>query len=175
MNKIFFLYIYIIICSACATSPSYQDTYRPNTIAVKKSYSNYVGKMPQAKGRTPISFYWPINGKIVNKFGENVNSVLNKGVNVRGDLNQFVKAAADGRIVFASYLKGWGETLIIEHPYSFYTVYANLANLSVKEGFLVKQGDSLGKVVAGGSKTNQILHFEIRKRYVPQDPLMYLK
>ncbi|MBD3264056.1 MAG: peptidoglycan DD-metalloendopeptidase family protein, partial [Candidatus Omnitrophica bacterium] len=84
-----------------------------------------------------------------------------------------VKASAEGKVVFLGYIKGWGETLMIQHTSSLYTIYANLDNVSVKEGSFTKKNDTIASV-ASGKNGNQILHFEIRKNCIPQNPLKYI-
>lgn len=122
------------------------------------------------------NFYWPIKGEVINYFGDFVSNVVNKGIDIkvekegRGD----VFACADGQIVFENYLKGWGNTLILKHPDSFYTIYANIVNTTVKEGRTVKAKETLGNVPVG-SAGNRVFHFEIRRKNLALDPLKYLR
>ena len=119
-------------------------------------------------------FIWPLNGEVINHFGQSVNNSINRGLNIRvasGDRQ--VRAAASGTIVFSDYLKGWGKTVILKHSSDFYTVYAHLDNTLLKEGSCGSQGDVIGQV-ASARDGSFVLHFEIRKRYIPQDPSKYL-
>lgn len=119
-------------------------------------------------------FFWPLEGEIINFFGEDVDNTINRGLNIKVALsNRQVKASAEGKVVFANYLKGWGETIILKHDSNFYTIYANLEKAEVKEGVSVKKQQVIGKVAAG-KNGNHILHFEIRRRHIPEDPLKYL-
>ena len=117
-----------------------------------------------------LSFQWPLEGNILNFFGENVNNVTNKGINIRTNNNASVKASEEGEVVFSGYLKGWGDTLMLKHDHDYYTIYANLAQASITEGTDVKRGEAIGKIAS-----NNALHFEIRKNHLPQDPLKLLK
>jgi murein DD-endopeptidase MepM/ murein hydrolase activator NlpD len=119
------------------------------------------------------SFAWPLKGEIVNFFGENINNVINKGINIKVDLEGEVKAAEDGVVIFSNYLKGWGKTVVIKHPEYFYTIYAHLKEVFFKEGEYVKRGEVIGKVGQDVSG-NFILHFEIRKHFLAENPLRYL-
>ena len=130
--------------------------------------------MKVTTSRSKTSFSWPTNGEVINYFGENINNLANKGVNIRTNKEEDVRAAYGGEIVFANYLKGWGDTVIVEHPDRFHTIYANLKSISIKEGKKIRKNDLMGKV-APTSKGNYILHFEIRKQNIPQDPLQYLR
>jgi len=119
------------------------------------------------------SFIWPVEGEIVNFFNENVDNSANKGLNIKTTSDHNVKASLKGEVVFANYLKGWGKTIVLKHGSDFYTVYANLDDALIKENTHALKGQVIGKV-ASGKGLNHILHFEIRKKYIPQDPLKYL-
>lgn len=119
-------------------------------------------------------FVWPVNGEIVNFFGEEINDSINNGINIKTNPNESVRSAADGEVIFCNYLKGWGQTIILEHPNRFYTIYANLATVTTKEGSRINKNVAIGKV-APADKGDYVFHFEIRKNYVPQDPVRYLR
>lgn len=119
-------------------------------------------------------FLWPVEGKVINFFGENVDGICNNGINIAtASNNTNVKAAAAGTVIFANKLKGWGTTIIIKHYPNTYTVYANLDESAVSEGQNVSKGANIAKV-ATGKYGNYVLHFEIREKSVPSDPLKYL-
>jgi septal ring factor EnvC (AmiA/AmiB activator) len=120
------------------------------------------------------TFIWPVRGHIISQFGANLNGLANDGLNIRTENDESVKAANDGEVVFADYLKGWGQTIILQHSNNFYTVYANLKNVSAHEGNHVKKGDAIAQVALSNG-LDPVLHFEIRKNYEPSNPLRYLK
>jgi len=124
--------------------------------------------------KTTSLFSWPIKGEVINFFGENVDNTVNKGLNIKADsIDRKVNAASEGHVVFCDNLKGWGKTIILKHGLNFYTIYANLDNTTVVEGNFTKKGQVIGRV-ASGKDGNYILHFEIRKNHIPQDPLRYM-
>lgn len=130
--------------------------------------------IPAHYSRRSGPFLWPVNGEVINFFNENVDNAINKGLNIKvnsGDKN--IIASADGKVIFSNDLKGWGKTIILQHPSNVYTVYANLNCILIKEGSFVKKKQVIGEV-ACGKNNNHILHFEIRKKYIPQNPLNYL-
>jgi murein DD-endopeptidase MepM/ murein hydrolase activator NlpD len=124
------------------------------------------------RGKSP-SFVWPLKGEIINLFGERVNNVVNKGINIKTDNDKKVKAAEKGKVVFSNYLKGWGKTLILKHRGGFYTVYANLKETFIDEGLFVKKGEVIGSV-GSDDNTESIFHFEIRRHHLAENPLKYL-
>jgi murein DD-endopeptidase MepM/ murein hydrolase activator NlpD len=130
--------------------------------------------LPITRKISSVSFSWPVEGKIISFFGENIDNFVNKGVNILvSPENKKVKASADGKVVFCNDLKGWGKTIVLKHTSDLYTVYANLDTVSAKEGVHAKSGQIIGET-ASSKGGNYIFHFEIRKRHIPQDPLVYL-
>lgn len=154
---------------------SVEKIMRQNNIS--SPYNLKVGQkifIPRYSLSKSISFTWPLEGNVINYFNEYVDSTLNRGVNIQASSgNREAKAAAQGQVVFASSLKGWGKTVILKHDSGLYTIYANLDNTTVKDGESAKKGETLG-MVAAGKTGNYILHFEVRKKHIPEDPLKYL-
>jgi len=125
--------------------------------------------------RNKILFLWPVQGKIVNYFGENVNNKKNKGIEIQTKENTYVHASANGKVTFSNYIKGYGKTIIIKHYNDISTVYTNLSKLLVKDGDYVKKGQIIAKAGKDLHRGINLLHFEIRKGYKAQNPLVYLK
>ncbi|WP_338862944.1 peptidoglycan DD-metalloendopeptidase family protein [Mycetohabitans rhizoxinica] len=117
-----------------------------------------------------LNFAWPVRGPVLNSFDE----AKNKGVNIGGALGAPVKAAADGRVVYAGNgLRGYGNLIIIKHNATYLTAYAHNRTLLVKEGDPVTQGQTIAEM--GGSDADKVmLHFEVRKQGKPVDPMKYL-
>ena len=154
---------------------SVERIMRENNIS--SPYNLKVGQkifIPRYQSTTGKDFLWPIKGDIVNYFNESVDSSLNRGLNIQATAsNKEVKASAQGKVAFSNPLKGWGKTIILKHSSSLYTVYANLEETSVREGSTVGKGEIIG-MVSSGKNESYILHFEVRKRNIPEDPLKYL-
>jgi len=154
---------------------SVERIMRENNIS--SPYNLQVGKrifIPRYQSKTNKGFLWPIKGNIINYFNENVDSSLNRGINIQATLeNREVKASAQGRVAFSNPLKGWGKTIILKHDSNLYTVYANLDKTSVTPGSNVSAGEALG-TIASGKNGSYVLHFEVRKKNIPEDPLKYL-
>ena len=114
-------------------------------------------------------FIWPVDGKIICRFGE----LGNKGIDIIVEPGIDVVASADGEVVFVGNTKKYDETIIIKHPSNIYTVYAHDIEIKVKNGQKVKKGKSIGRVKAGTQKKRYI-HFEIIIDGINVDPLNYL-
>jgi len=113
---------------------------------------------------------WPAKGKVIDGF----NETRNKGIDIGGAEGEAVLAASDGDIVYVgSGLRMYGNLVIIKHNDDFISAYAHNKQILVKQGQPVRRGQriaDLGKTDDGQSK----LHFEIRYRGKPVDPIKYL-
>lgn len=124
------------------------------------------------KNEVAIDWQWPVNGKVVRDFSAAGNG--NKGVDIVGDYNQPVYAAAGGQVVYSgSGLRGYGNLIIIKHNELFLSAYAHNNRLLVKEGETLKKGTQIATMGNSDSDT-VMLHFEIRRDGKPVDPLSFL-
>ncbi len=118
-----------------------------------------------------IDWVWPASGPLLARFG---NADADKGINIGGQRDQPVYAAAAGKIVYSgSGLHGYGKLVIIKHNAIYLTAYAHNDQLLVKEGQTVSRGQKIAEM--GDSDADRVeLHFEVRKMGKPVDPLIYL-
>jgi len=121
---------------------------------------------------------WPVSqGKIVGRFGNQQHPVLktvtqNTGIDIAVAAGTNVVAVARGRVSKISWLPSFGNLLILDHSRGYRTVYAHLSEISVTEGQILEEGTVLGK--SGESLGGQVLHFEIWKDRLKQDPEVWL-
>ncbi len=117
-----------------------------------------------------IKFAWPAQGQLIAPFSESSN----KGINIGGAAGDPVKAAADGRVVYAGNgLRGYGNLIIIKHDATYLTAYAHNRALMVKEGDSVTKGQKIAEM--GSTDAPRVmLHFEVRQQGKPVDPMKYL-
>lgn len=125
------------------------------------------------------SYRWPLPGysNITSKFGMRYifgawsmhNGIDISGGNVYG---KPIVAADAGRVASAVYgTGGYGYYVILDHGNNNWTVYAHMSAIAVKQGDYVMQGTTLGYVGSTGQSTGPHLHFEIRIKGTPVDPL----
>ncbi len=134
-------------------------------------------KVPRAQPATVTQsgWQWPLQGKVVQPFSLAKKSV-NKGIDIAGKVGQTVYAAAAGKVVFAGAGAGGlgnGQMLMIEVKRNLLTVYAHNQKLWVRQGQKVR----LGQAIAQLGKMHQqpvTLHFEVRVKGQPVNPLSYL-
>lgn len=120
-------------------------------------------------------FVWPISGNVLKGFGTGADGIRNDGVNIAASHGADVKAAAGGEVVYAgSELAGFGNLVLIRHPGGWVTAYAHSDALKVKEGDLVKQGQTIATAGKTGNAGQTQVHFELRKGKEPVDPALHL-
>ncbi len=114
----------------------------------------------------PLHWSWPAQGRIVRGF----NGTTSKGVDIAGKAGEAVRAAAAGKVVYAgNELRGFGNLIIIKHDTEYISVYAHNEKLLVKDGQIVRRGQTIA--LMGASDAARVeLHFEIRLRGKPIDP-----
>jgi murein hydrolase activator len=124
---------------------------------------------PGSKGNLP----WPLRGKVIAGFGSQVHPryktrTNNLGIDIKAGPDAQVQSVAAGRVVYADQFMGYGNLVIVDHGAGFYTLYANLDEMSAKVGTGVSGGVQVG--TAG-----DYLHFEIRKDGKSVNPIDWLK
>ncbi|NND38377.1 MAG: peptidoglycan DD-metalloendopeptidase family protein [Pseudomonadales bacterium] len=116
---------------------------------------------------------WPAKGSLVESFSFKRGSG-HKGLDIGGRSGQPVHAAQNGLVVYAgSGLPAYGKLLIVKHSEEYLSAYAHNSQLLVREGDRVIAGQKIAKMGRTGT-THEHLHFEIRKRGVPVNPLALL-
>lgn len=123
-------------------------------------------------GSAPLSWAWPAKGALIGRFG--AAGVTGKGLDIAGKRGDSVFAAAPGVVVYAgSALVGYGRLLIIRHDDNYISAYAHNDRFLVREGDRVRPGQVIAEMGASGADREK-LHFEIRERGKPVDPLRFL-
>ncbi len=142
---------------------------RGSGVATKRAK---IGKPPAMSGR---GFAWPVRGRIVGRFGSYPGGLRNDGVNIAARAGSLVRAAENGVVAYAgSGVEGFGELLLIKHSGGWITAYAHNERFLVHRGQRVRRGQAIAKVGSTGAVIRPQLHFEIRKRKRPIDPLSKL-
>lgn len=155
--------------------PAVPSVPQPVTPVAKKTPS--VGSpsavvTARSSASTSLDWDWPVKGQLLSRFG--APGLPGKGVDIAGKRGDSVRAASDGSVVYAgSGLVGYGRLLILRHNDNYISAYAHNDRFLVKEGERVKLGQSIALLGASGADREK-LHFEIRERGKPVDPLRFL-
>lgn len=123
---------------------------------------------------------WPTEGRVVSAFGAQVHPrfgtrTFRNGVDIEAVEGRDVAAVYAGHVVYTGWFKGYGNLIILDHDNEYYTLYAHVAEILVKEGDDVKQGQRIGTVGDTGSLEGPRLYFEVRYQGKPQNPEQWLR
>ena len=120
---------------------------------------------------------WPINGKLLKKYGaeKKITGIKWKGVLIEAKEDSQVSAISEGKIVFADWFRNFGLLIIIEHQNSFLSLYGHNKKLLKTTGDFVKTGENIATVGDSGGLENTALYFEIRKGKKTLDPSKWCK
>lgn len=117
----------------------------------------------------------PIRGEVSNRFGANRedSGVSWKGLFIRANAGTEVKAVANGQVVFADWLRGFGNLIILDHGDGYMSLYGNNQALIKAVGSNVRSGDTIAAVGNSGGNESNGLYYELRRQSLPFDPLSW--
>jgi len=133
------------------------------------SFENKRGKLP-----------WPLRGEVVRKFGNVVHPVYktvtpNNGIDIAAKKGASVSCVAAGEVALVKWMRGYGRCVFIDHSGGYYTLYAHLDEVSVKENAKAAAGAEIGKAGETGTTGDPKLHFEIKLRAESLNPEEWLE
>jgi septal ring factor EnvC (AmiA/AmiB activator) len=180
---------------ALASQPAARST--PATVAAKPAAQLAQPARPTKEASEPVSGHasevadasaageafaalkgklkWPARGELIGRFGASraEGGSQWKGIFIRASGGE-VHAVAAGRVVYADWLRGFGNLIIIDHGNEYMTVYGNNEALFKTPGAHVRAGETIASVGSSGGSENSGLYFEIRYRGAPQDPAKWV-
>lgn len=130
------------------------------------------GLLPQ-KGR----LLWPVPGKLMVGFGTSRHGDLgtlieSHGFEIGATVGTPVSAAANGRVIFAKSLRGYGKLMIVDHGDKYYTLYAHMARFTKQVGDYIAAAEA---IAYSGYEGRDSIYFEIRRDGKPIDPAGWLR
>ncbi|MBU4446028.1 peptidoglycan DD-metalloendopeptidase family protein [bacterium] len=122
---------------------------------------------------------WPVAGQVVSKFGMQKHPILktiteNSGIDIKVHKGTPVRAVLDGVVTTITYIRGFGNTIIIDHGSGFYTVYSHVENVIVFEKEYITRNTIIAEVGDSGSLSGALLHFEIWSNQTKLNPEEWL-
>jgi murein DD-endopeptidase MepM/ murein hydrolase activator NlpD len=118
-------------------------------------------------------FVWPVNGTVTSGYGPRWGR-LHEGVDIAAPTGTPIWAAAAGTVIYAGWLGGYGNLVVVDHGNGLATAYGHASAILVAVGQSVSQGETIALVGSTGNSTGPHLHFEVRVNGVAVDPLLYL-
>lgn len=124
-------------------------------------------------------FVWPCQGEITSYYGWRVHPIFgderyHSGMDIAVDYGTPIVAADNGKVIYADWLGGYGECVMIDHGGGLVTLYGHNDDLNVEEGQIVQQGQVIAYAGSTGYSTGPHCHFEARLHGELTDPLDYL-
>ncbi|WP_244612996.1 murein hydrolase activator EnvC family protein [Modicisalibacter radicis] len=116
---------------------------------------------------------WPVQGRIVSAYGSG-EGVDRNGLVIAAAAGTPIKAIHAGRVVFADWMRGFGNLLIIDHGDDVMSLYAHVQRFDVAVGAPVANDQTVAAVGASGGRSDPALYFEIRKNGEPIDPRRWI-
>jgi murein DD-endopeptidase MepM/ murein hydrolase activator NlpD len=123
---------------------------------------------------------WPVNGPITSPYGYRIHPILgyrklHTGIDFGVGYGTPIHAADSGTVIYATWMGGYGNVIIVDHGRGISTLYAHQSSLAVGVGARVVRGQVVGYVGSTGFSTGPHLHFEVRVNGTPVDPMGYLR
>lgn len=136
-------------------------------IAAKKRIN-----LPKTKGKLP----WPVQGDILQGYGEKrLAGVSSRGILIAAAEGSKVKAVADGQVIYADWLKGYGWVIVLDHGNGVMSLYGHNQTLLKKPGESVNASEAVALVGASGGQAQAGLYFEIRQKGTAINPITWLQ
>jgi murein DD-endopeptidase MepM/ murein hydrolase activator NlpD len=116
---------------------------------------------------------WPVSGPVTSPFGMRWGR-MHEGIDIGAASGTPIHASAGGTVIYAGWLGGYGNLVVIDHHNTLATAYAHQSAIATALGASVSQGQVIGYVGSTGHSFGPHLHFEVRVNGAPVDPLAYL-
>ncbi len=151
------------------------DGLAESIASMKNKVQIYEQKFLADKGSLPP----PVDGNLITLFHQEKTNKLGIARNSGGiEFQAFdgtkIVAVSDGDVIFSGYLRGYGNTVIIDHGFQYYTVTSRIEKILVKKGQKVKKQETIGVMGDTATLFGEGLYFEIRHDREPLDPLLWL-
>jgi murein DD-endopeptidase MepM/ murein hydrolase activator NlpD len=159
--------------------PTYKESIENYNFLKSASFSRISHNYARAWQKNIVPSMWPLNGRILSRFGERQDpfsgeGAFHTGVDISAITGTPVHAAADGIVYTAEYDSGYGKMVVIDHGNGIRTRYAHLSAFEVVAGQEVRRGQVIALSGNTGHTTSAHLHFEVRMGGNAVNPYPYL-
>ena len=145
------------------------STYKPTES--ERSLISRTGGLGAPRGQA----FWPVRGSILHRYGEQLQGELRwKGIVIAAGEGTEVKAIADGRVILADWLQGYGLVVVVEHGKGDMSLYGYNQSALVNVGTQVRAGQAIALVGNSGGQGRPSLYFEIRRQGQAVNPQPWL-
>jgi murein DD-endopeptidase MepM/ murein hydrolase activator NlpD len=124
-------------------------------------------------GASASGLIWPVSGPVTSPFGWRWGR-MHEGIDIAVPTGTPIAASAAGTVIYAGWLGGYGNLVVIDHGGGLSTAYAHQSSIASSAGQQVAQGQVIGYIGCTGHCFGPHLHYEVRVNGSPVDPLGYL-
>lgn len=159
--------------------PTITETIEQYNFLKSADYSRVHREFVRKRHANAVPGIWPVNGRLMDNFGKRIDpfsglGAFHSGVDINGNTGDPIKATADGIVVMAGWMGGYGRMVIVDHG-KYQTRYAHLSSMKVIPGMEVRRGEVIGGMGASGRATGTHLHYEVRVNGIAINPYPFLK
>ncbi len=159
--------------------PTYHESLAEYSFLRNANFSRFRNSGARWQFSAPPSI-WPLEGRLQGAWGMRIDpfsgeGTFHKGVDICAPYGTPVKATADGVVVHAGFMSGYGRLVVIDHGRGVQTYYAHLSRFAVIPGQEIRRGELVGAVGTSGRVTAPHLHYEVRLGGNPVNPHKYLR
>lgn len=122
---------------------------------------------------------WPVDGRVAIPYGsqkdpEYNTPIFRNGIYIEAPAGSVARSVDDGKVVYADWFKGYGRLVVVNHGNGYHSLYANLAEIFLKTGDIIKKKAGVGRLGESGLLNKPALYFEIRYKGKPLNPMQWL-
>lgn len=156
------------------------DYLRQNEASLQATLEQLAKLADQAKELVGLTkqkgkLNWPINGSISQHFGERrQGGMSSRGILIQTTEGAAIKAIADGQVIYADWLKGYGWVIVLDHGAGFMSLYGHNQSLLKTPGSRITAGETIAAAGMSGGQATAGLYFEIRNRGEAVNPISWL-
>jgi murein DD-endopeptidase MepM/ murein hydrolase activator NlpD len=143
--------------------------------AVSASLASRIQSSQSSSQVVPSSsgLIWPVSGPVTSGYGSRWGR-MHEGIDIAVPTGTPVSAAASGRVIYAGWMGGYGNLVVIDHGAGLATAYGHNSSIAAGSGSSVSQGQTIAYAGSTGHSTGPHVHFEVRVNGSAVDPLGYL-
>jgi septal ring factor EnvC (AmiA/AmiB activator) len=122
---------------------------------------------------------WPVSGTVALSYGRQLDPafktpIFRNGIYIKTGPEAVARAVHDGKVVYADWFKGYGQLIIVNHGGGYHSLYANLSEIFLKVGDIIRKRTALGRVGESLMVNAPTLYFELRYKGRPLNPVQWL-
>jgi murein DD-endopeptidase MepM/ murein hydrolase activator NlpD len=175
------------ILSGKPISQNYSDLFWQTDILCEKykimeqSYEEIVEHIDKQKSLfMAMPYGYPCDGRITSTYGFRMHPIylvrdFHSGIDIANKLHTPIFCTANGKVIYAGWQSGYGNTIVVDHGHNYRTIYGHLSKRLVNSGSYVSRGQVIAKMGNIGSSTGSHLHYEVHFKGRAVNPKPYLK